>query len=203
MRLAIAIIGGLIFAGQAEAQDSVDALKRFEGMIAGLEGKASVPEQVRLTKTGEYVKESLRVSGVSYDVKRTDSLVSPFLGQVQGVLARHSHSRCPAYVEEMRRWNGLAPEPTCPGEPATTAAAVKDAPLNFEEVETFEALYAYQDGRWLLRSVRYSSTIPGTRGRPDSPFYDECELRWPDTAKGNVWDRFCARLPRTDRRPAK
>lgn len=77
----------------------------------------------------DWYRRKIKITDVSYDVRKTDSLVSPFMGEILYTLVTSGR-------------NG-------PSEKSAT-----EGPDNFEAVPIkCKAIYAYQSSRWVRKSV--------------------------------------------------
>jgi hypothetical protein len=106
----------------------------------------------------EWYRRKVFVTNVAYDVRRTDSLVSPYSGTI-------------SYFCDVRGTKGTSEESVKSG--ADTFNGIASIPCT--------ANYAYQSSRWVLKSVACQSLL--TRGyepvRPDSGTKYFCQQALP------------------------
>ncbi|WP_324622710.1 hypothetical protein [Delftia lacustris] len=81
---ALALVLSLAVPG-AFAQKSADPLTSFKKVVAACEAhvRALPPESAKQLKTGEWAHNFHEITSIAHDVKRTDSLVSPFTAYIR------------------------------------------------------------------------------------------------------------------------
>lgn len=148
--LAISACGAM-----AESSESVDPVPQFEKQVAAVESFFEKPQMMLLTNSGGGAGDSIGKysylakysgSGVKYDVRKTDSLVSPFTGQISVTVQWSTNSACGS-IPFLRTHIGWRTE--------AEAAASADNDRCFlprpPYVATFN--YAFQKGKWVFKSV--------------------------------------------------
>ena len=149
-----------------EAADEAAALDSFKTIVNNLPAILRVEKQVVKGRDG-YALNALEILDMSYDVQRTDSLVSPFIGEANFTIRWHYYSPCsPEARAALRKWmqeGGMPPAIDCPQPPATPEEAQQKEP-NAEEDQKATARYAFQDGRWVPKEVEVRRTSPNSAG---------------------------------------
>jgi hypothetical protein len=86
MKLQLALIAAALLPLEAPSQmKPVDPLASFKKVVAACEAQANEwpPDTVRQLKNGEWSRNFLEITSVTHDVRRTDSLVSPFTAYIR------------------------------------------------------------------------------------------------------------------------
>jgi hypothetical protein len=129
MKLIATAVLATLMAAAAHAQKSADPLPSFQKLAAACEAHLNqVPrDRMRQLKGGDWAHNMDEPPVVKYDVKRTDSLVSPFAAYIKVEQLSYSVRR---KTEDEAR---------AAGKDEATAHQISD-----------ELRYAFQDGKWKL-----------------------------------------------------
>lgn len=137
----LALIALAINATTAFAQKNVDPLPSFKKLVAACQAQVRSwsPDTVRLVKE-QWVRNFLEVGSISHDVKRTDSLISPFTAHIKVESVTHSVRR--ASEDEVR-------------------AAGKQDGATYRQTDVLH--YSFQDSKWKLvnGSTQGEMRLPG------------------------------------------
>lgn len=137
----LAFITLAITALPAFAQKKIDPLPSFKKLAIACQAQARSwpPDTVRLVKD-QWVRNFLEVGSISHDVKRTDSLISPFTAYIKVESVSHSIRR--ATEDEAR-------------------AAGKQDGSTYRRTDVLH--YAFQDSKWKLvnGSTQGEMRLPG------------------------------------------
>ncbi|HEV7670016.1 MAG TPA: hypothetical protein VGS22_15960 [Thermoanaerobaculia bacterium] len=163
--------------------EAAAALNSFKALAEGFPALFRADSQVVLQNSGGYVLQNLEAVEVSYDVRRTDSLVSPFVGEVTFILRWNYFTTCsPQHMAALQKWmrgegGDWPPEETCAPGPSTAEEAKEKAP-NTSEDKKAVARYSYQAGSWVPKQVEVRSYIQ--RGKETSEVYtSDKRSGWP------------------------
>lgn len=144
----------VIHAGWASSQSdmSADAVARIEKQVSLVEGFFAQPQQMLLLNKNDNLRISYSYlaqyvgSGVKYDVRRTDSLVSPLTAQIVMTLQSATNEEC-GNVPFLRSHIGWRTEAEAIASSTKEGCFQRRPPLE----ATFS--YSYQKDRWVFRSV--------------------------------------------------
>jgi hypothetical protein len=133
-----------------KAADSADPLSQFENRVTSIKGFLASPKRMVLEYTSSgsplYFATELVAGPVSYDVRKTDSLVSPFSAYVAVNAVASQNAQCGS-VQAYGRGIGWP----------TQAEAIASMGLEgcFRPMPPAEMRfnYAFQQGRWVLKSI--------------------------------------------------
>lgn len=125
----ILITAAMLPLGAHSQKKPVDPLSSFKKVVAACEAQVNEwpRDNVRQLKNGEWARNFLEVTSVVHDVKRTDSLVSPFTAYIKLETVEHVARR---KTEDEAR---MAEKPG--------ATVIRG---------TDEIRYAFQDSKWKL-----------------------------------------------------
>lgn len=128
LKLALIALAALPIAAHSQKKP-VDPLALFKKVVTACEAQANEwpRDNVRQLKNGEWVHNFMEVTSFAHDVKRTDSLVSPFTAYIKLETVEHTARR---KTEDEAR-----------------AADKQDATVIRG---TDEIRYAFQDSKWKL-----------------------------------------------------
>jgi hypothetical protein len=136
--------------------DEKAIVESFRGEAAAVEALLAVDERMStMIATGYFTKKRGAFKNVNVDVKRTDSLISPYIGMVRGEWVEEMHNPCGTLDEALR---AIIAKKDCPagGPLERTELGASGKPYNFKSPHLFEVTYAYQDGGWRLTGFTYS-----------------------------------------------
>jgi hypothetical protein len=145
-----------VFAAGA-GEDEKAIVESFRGEAATVKTLLAVDERMStMIATGYFTKKRGSFTSTSFDVKRTDSLVSPYLGVIRGEWAEEMNNPCGTLVEAVQAI--IAKKQGCAGGGVfeRTELGAGEKSYNFKTAHLFELTYAYQDSGWRLKSFSYS-----------------------------------------------
>ena len=123
-----------------------DPLDSFKAIVEKCHAAIVESDKIRPGKTGGFVRTAITPGPKSFDVKKTDSLVSPYL----------------AYID----LNFIDQSVAAPTEEAARAWAGGSVSI----VKHWRLVYAMQGGKWKLQDELYSFALPSaniTEGTPE------------------------------------
>ena len=122
---------------------SEEEIQRIRG-LSRLGFRADELIRDRRNNTDKWFRDISEIKNVSYDVQRTDSLISPYMGIVTGYI-RNTRICCfdiKSEAEQSLRDKILTEE-------------WKRDKILTEEWKKFKLTYAYQDSKWILNEAKY------------------------------------------------
>lgn len=137
----LALIVVSVTASSAFAQKKVDPLPSFKKLVAACQAQINDwPRDTVRPFKDQWVRNFLEVGTISHDVKRTDSLVSPYTAYIKVETISHSIRR--------------------PSEDEARAAGKQDGSTS-RGIDIIR--YAFQDSKWTLvdGSVQREMRLPG------------------------------------------
>lgn len=136
-RILLLIAVGVFTACSSASSKNEKIIKRLEKLaltypklVDALEPETKeIPKQFAKYASFKFVRRKIQITDTGYDVRKTDSLVSPFIGEI-------------AYTVVTR------------GRKGSLEKDVKEGPENFKvDGIKCKATYAYQSSRWVRKSV--------------------------------------------------
>lgn len=153
MKQILLFIIGVLFASSSAAIESDVVVKRFKKMVVNypklVDSKKPKISAPILPISPLWYSRKLQIKDVGYDVKKTDSLVSPFTGEI-------------SYTCSFRGIKGA------------TELEVTEGLDNFEGATKCKAVYAFQSPRWVLKSVVCQNHDKSTWVTPEEGTDYEC-----------------------------
>lgn len=163
---ALVIVATLPCAAPCAAADDGAVLESFKGVVKNLPAVLRVEQQVVKGEHG-YTLQRIEAIDMAFDVRRTDSLVSPYLGDVSFILRWHYFTPCsPEASAALQKWmreGGIPPDVDCPPAPATPEMAREREPNTWEDRRAV-ARYAFQGDRWVPKEIETRRATPDARG---------------------------------------
>ncbi|HHV68919.1 MAG TPA: hypothetical protein GXX48_14900 [Ochrobactrum intermedium] len=135
----LVLSGALVGCGKEPAKPievKLDPLSSFKVIAEKCQGAFNASDNLVPGKTGGFVRIEITPGPMSFDVKKTDSLVSPYTAYIDLTFAEKALA---APTEEAARaWDGVA----------------------IVTMQHWRLLYALQDGKWTLQEELYSFAMP-------------------------------------------
>jgi hypothetical protein len=165
--VATALLTTLLLAGHAygapkESEESI-ALKKFKSVVSHYEKFfATKPVLLKTTinsysKSGYvYTYRKFEARDFSYDVKKNDSLVSPFMGYITLSFKAQSNGSCGDYIGD-KKPVGFTSANEAEANKNNSSCYTSDNDLS----DTSELVFAYQDGKWVFKNA-HSTIYPLT-----------------------------------------
>jgi hypothetical protein len=138
-------------------EDEKTIVESFRKEADAVEALLAVDERMStMIATGYFTKKRGAFTSTSFDVKRTDSLVSPYLGVIRGEWVEEMNNPCGSLDEALRAI--IAKQQGCSGGGTfeRNELGARQKSYNFKTAHLFELTYSYQDGGWRLKSFTYS-----------------------------------------------
>ena len=110
-----------------------DPVGQLKGLLQKLQTQGT-PERVTNFNDPDWNKRKMFASEIKYDVRRTDSLVSPYLADVTWHVTQYSTPNVPTKNEAEKAGLPMKPSPKPEG-------------------EVWSAQLAFQDGKWILKAL--------------------------------------------------
>lgn len=145
-------IVGILFASSSAAIENDMVVKRFKKIVTSYPKLVDAKKPVISAPSVSplWFRRKLQIKEIGYDVRKTDSLVSPFAGEI-------------SYICGVR------------GRDGATEQEVKEGADNFEIEKKCRAAYAFQSSRWVIKSVVCQSDDKSTWDTPrEGTVYDNC-----------------------------
>jgi hypothetical protein len=148
LAISLVMCGALVGCGKESARSiegKVDPLGRFKVIAEKCKNAFGASDNIAPSKTGGFVRTQITPGSISFDVKKTESLVSPYSAYID--LNFTEKAIATTSEEAARAWDGGV----------------------LVTLQHWRLLYAMQDGKWKLQEELYSFAMPSaglTEGVP-------------------------------------
>lgn len=140
--LMVAMICAPVFGQSKKAAQEEDPVDAFKKVIAEASQPASWSYVYLDRQEAKWAKSYVMISDVKYDVRKTDSLISPVIGIVE--------------------FSSRMPQSLLFDTQAEAEASTQPAPDEFVPSFGFVANYTYNKGAWTLQKITYRSNRPNS-----------------------------------------